>query len=334
MYIVTGGAGFIGSAIVWKLNQENISDILIVDNIGNTSKWKNLVGLNYLDYIHKDQFLQRITSSNYFGEVEAVIHLGACSNTKQRDVDYLLNNNFHYSCDVCEWSKCNNAYFINASSASVYGDGHLGFGEDVELLKLKPLNAYAYSKWLFDKWLMRHKYDSQFASLRFFNVYGPNEYHKFHAHDNMISMIYQSYMQLQHSNIVELFKSNDKNIPDGAQQRDFIYIKDVVNIIYWMLENSTSGIFNIGTGCARTWNDLVTIVMNETSLIPEEFGTIKYINMPSNLVGKYQNLTQADITKLRQIGYNYPFYSLEEGIADYIQNYLKRDCQTLSGNIE
>lgn len=320
MYIVTGGAGFIGSAMVWKLNQMGITDILVVDNLGESEKWKNLTRLKYEDYLHRDQFLKLIVEGDEDPfETEGVIHMGACSSTTERNADFLMENNYRYTQMVCRFCLGNDVRFINASSASTYGDGSLGFSDDDTLApRLKPLNMYGYSKQLFDLWSLKAGITDRLASLKFFNVYGPNEYHK----DDMKSVICKAYSQIGETGKMKLFKSYHPDYSDGGQQRDFIYVKDCVDVMWWLLQNpGVGGIFNVGTGQARSWNDLANSVFAAMGKTPD----IEYIPMPEQLRGKYQYFTQATMDKLRAAGYDRPFTSLEDGAKDYVQNYLAQD---------
>ncbi len=319
MYIVTGGAGFIGSAFVWELNKRGIEDVIIVDNLSSSQKWKNLNGLKITDYIHKDKFIQEIRIKGLSKSVKGVIHLGACSSTTEQDADYLMENNFHYTRDLFVISQKNNIRFINASSAATYGDGEHGFTGDIDTIpQLRPLNMYGYSKQLFDLWSIKTQNINNLVSLKFFNVYGPNEYHK----DGMRSVVCKAVSQIEESGKLKLFGSYHKDYKDGEQMRDFVYIKDVVALMYWLLENpQVCGIYNVGQGKARTWNDLARAVFS--SMGKQE--NIEYIAMPLELQGKYQYYTQADMTWLDKVNYPHKFMTLEEGVKDYVQEYLLKN---------
>ncbi|MBI9081363.1 MAG: ADP-glyceromanno-heptose 6-epimerase [Pseudodesulfovibrio sp.] len=319
MYIVTGGAGFIGSAMVWKLNQMGIDDILVVDNLSTSEKWSNLVSLRYEDYLHRDQFLKLILEGDDPFETEAVIHMGACSSTTELDADFLMENNYRYTQYVSSFCLAHDARFINASSAATYGDGEHGFDDSHEGIdKLRPLNMYGYSKQLFDLWAKQGDILDRIVSLKFFNVFGPNEYHK----DDMKSVICKAHKQILETGKLKLFKSYRNEYPHGGQKRDFVYIKDCVDIMAWFLENpDANGIFNIGTGTARTWNDLANAVFAAMGKDPE----IEYIPMPESIRDKYQYFTQADMGKLAAVGCDVKMTSLEDGAADYVQNYLDKD---------
>jgi len=317
MYIVTGGAGFIGSSMLWRLNEAGIDDILVVDNLASTEKWKNLVNRRYRDYMHRDEFLRRLKSGNPgFGAIQAVFHLGACSSTTERDADFLMENNFHYSRTVCRFALEQGARFINASSAATYGDGSHGFSDNLlTTLGLRPLNMYGYSKQLFDLWAYRENLLGALASVKFFNVYGPNEYHK----GDMRSMVCKSVEQIRSEGRVNLFASDLPQYPDGGQMRDFVYVKDVVEVLYWLLEHpKVNGIRNLGSGRARTWNDMMKAVFAAM----EKPVRIDYIPMPQSLRGKYQYFTEAKMDWLAECGCPVRFHTLEEGVADYVRGYL------------
>ncbi len=317
MYIVTGGAGFIGSAMIWKLNSMGIDNILVVDNLACSEKWKNLVNRRYAEYMHRDAFIELVTRNALEGEISAVIHMGACSSTTERDADFLMRNNLAYSKALCLFAQKKKARFINASSAATYGDGTLGFNDDVSgLSALRPLNMYGYSKHLFDLWAQRTGCLDSLVSLKFFNVYGPNEQHK----GDMRSVVNKAFHQIGETGLMRLFRSTHPDYADGGQMRDFVYIKDCVDIMWWFLQNpGANGIFNIGTGEARTWNDLARAVFAAMRL-PEN---ITYMDMPEQLAGKYQNFTQARMDRLRAAGYEAPMHTLEQGVADYVRYYLE-----------
>lgn len=318
MIIVTGGAGFIGSAFVRKLNAEDMHDIIIVDRLGSSEKWKNLVNLRFADYIHKDDFYRMVRDNTVPFGVRAVVHMGACSSTTERDADYLWNNNFAYTRTLAEWALKRGTRFIYASSAATYGDGSQGFSDDHSRIeKLKPINMYGYSKHLFDLWVLRQKLENQVAGIKFFNVFGPNEYHK----GDMTSVIFKAFHQIRQTGRVKLFKSYLPQYPDGGQMRDFVYVKDCVNVLWWLLQNpSANGIFNLGTGRARTWNDLIHAVFTAMTVEPD----IAYIEMPEELRSQYQYFTQAEMDKLRAAGCPVGFSTLEDAVWDYVVNYLQK----------
>ena len=317
MIIITGGAGFIGSAFAWKLNQEGIDDIIIVDRLGVSDKWRNLVNLHYVDYLHSDDFLQRICKDELPFKVSAVVHMGACSSTTERNAEYLWKNNFLYTRTVAEWSVRRGIRFIYASSAATYGDGESGFSDDLSRIKmLKPINMYGYSKQVFDLWVLRHRMDRKMAGIKFFNVFGPNEYHK----GDMTSVIYKAFHQIRETGKVCLFKSYQPQYPDGGQMRDFVYVKNCVDILWWLLQNpGVNGIFNVGTGKARTWNDLIKAVF--AAMDKQE--NIEYIEMPDSIRHQYQYFTQAEMDKLKESGCLIDFFTLEDSVRDYVVNYLQ-----------
>jgi ADP-L-glycero-D-manno-heptose 6-epimerase len=317
MIIITGGAGFIGSAFAWKLNQEGIDDIIIVDRLGTSDKWRNLVNLHYVDYLHSDDFLQRICKDDLPFEVSAVVHMGACSSTTERNAEYLWKNNFLYTRTVAEWSVRRGIRFIYASSAATYGDGESGFSDDLSRIKmLKPINMYGYSKQVFDLWVLRHRMDRKMAGIKFFNVFGPNEYHK----GDMTSVIYKAFHQIRETGKVCLFKSYKPQYPDGGQMRDFVYVKNCVDILWWLLQNpGVNGIFNVGTGKARTWNDLIKAVFAAM----DKQTNIEYIEMPDSIRHQYQYFTQAEMDKLKESCCLIDFFTLEDSVRDYVVNYLQ-----------
>ena len=319
MIIVTGGAGFIGSAFVWKLNQEGIEDIVIVDRLGKTDKWKNLVNLRFVNYIHKDEFYDLIYNDTLSFDVEAIIHMGACSSTTERDADYLWQNNYAYTGQLAEWAIERDIRFIYASSAATYGDGKQGFSDDhSKTIELKPINMYGYSKQVFDLRVLRHSWEDKIAGIKFFNVFGPNEYHK----GDMTSVIFKAFHRIKETGKVRLFKSYLPQYPDGGQMRDFVYIKDCIDVLWWLFKNQdVNGIFNLGTGKARTWNDLISAVFAAMGTRQK----IEYIEMPESIRNQYQYFTQAEMDKLHSVGSPVSFSSMEDSVRDYVVNYLQKD---------
>jgi len=315
MIIVTGGAGFIGSAIVWKLNQLGESKIIIIDELGRNEKWKNLVGLTFDDFINKDKFIDVLNDGN-FNNAEAFIHMGAISSTTEKDADLLLTNNYKYTKTLADFCLTNNVRFIYASSAATYGDGSMGFDDnEMDCANLRPLNMYGYSKSLFDNWALSVDAFNKIVGLKYFNVYGPNEYHK----GDMRSVVHKAFEQARDTGKVKLFKSKNPKYNDGEQMRDFIYIKDVIDMtLHFLTHKENSGLFNIGSGKARTWKDLVTALFSAMD-IPTN---IEYIDLPEHLADKYQYFTEAKLTKIKKAGYKKPLTSLEDGVADYVKNYL------------
>lgn len=314
-FIVTGAAGFIGSNLVAALNARGDSDILAVDELGTDEKWKNLVGLEFQDYWEKDDFLFALRNDS-LGQVDTVFHLGANSSTTEKNAGHLAENNYRFTRELCEWCLHHDVRFIYASSAATYGDGSLGYSDSDDVTPtLKPLNMYGYSKQMFDLWAMRHGLFDRIAGLKYFNVYGAREDHK----GDMRSVINKAYHQIRETGEVKLFKSYKPEYKDGEQVRDFVYVKDAVAATLFFYERSdVSGLFNCGTGKARTWNDLVKATFKAMGLDPK----IVYIDMPEALRAKYQYRTEADMAKLREAGYEDPFTSLEEGVADYVKSWL------------
>lgn len=314
MIIVTGGAGFIGSCIVRTLNDAGIEDIVIVDNISTSEKWMNIRNKKYLKYVHKSEFLAELPS---YKNVTAIIHMGAQSATTEKDFDYLWKNNFEYTKAL--WNYCTEKQisFIYASSAATYGDGAEGFDDRADIDRLLPLNGYGYSKQLFDLWVKHQAGGApkQHVGLKFFNVYGPNEYFK----GNMASMVFHGYRQIQETGKIRLFKSCNPDYEDGGQLRDFVYVKDVCSVIWWLLQNEqVSGLFNVGTGRAQSFRELADATFYALGREPD----IEYIEMPEHLREKYQYYTKAEMTKLRSAGYSSELKNLDKGVADYVQQYL------------
>ena len=318
MIVITGGAGFIGSAIIWKLNKLGESNILVVDELGKDEKWKNLTGLNYYDFIHKDDFINQINNRSGFG-IKAIIHMGANSSTTERDADHLLKNNYEYTKKLAQFSINNNVRFIYASSAATYGDGNYGFVDDESIIQnLRPLNMYGYSKNLFDIWALKENLLNKIVGIKYFNVYGPNEFHK----GDMRSVVHKAYEQILASGNVKLFKSLNPNFKDGEQMRDFVYVKDAVDMTLFFLDKKDkNGLFNVGSGKARTWNDLVSAIFKAVN----KTVNIEYIDLPPHLAEKYQYLTEAKLDKIKKAGYSNSISSLEEGVTDYVKNYLMKN---------
>lgn len=319
MIILTGGAGFIGSCFLQKLNSKGINNILVVDNLAQTDKWKNLIGKKYLGYEHKSDFIERLEFGELNGQVEAIFHIGACSTTTETDIDYLYDNNVNYSRVLAEFAIVENIPFHYASSAATYGLGENGYS-DSSFENLKPLNGYGWSKHSFDEWVLANDYQDRFTGYKYFNVFGPNEYHK----GSMSSMIFKAFEQVSESEKIRLFKSNHPDYIDGGQMRDFVYVKDVVNIMWDFYQKKTTGIYNIGTGIARSWNDLAKAVFASM----EKKENIEYFEMPDNLKDQYQNFTQSDNSKFNSV-HDYNYMTLEESVEDYIKNHLSNNWKYL-----
>ena len=316
--LVTGGAGFIGSALVWALNQRGCDDVVICDRLGTDEKWRNLVPLRYAAYVEADDLRLQL-QSGALGDFDLVLHLGACSATTERDAAFLFRNNFEFTRDLAEWALAKEVRFVYASSAATYGDGSAGMADnDTRLDTLRPLNMYGYSKHLFDLHAKRAGYLKKIVGLKYFNVFGPNEDHK----GDMRSVVHKSFGQVTREGVIRLFKSGRKEYPDGGQQRDFLYVKDAVAMtLHLAAAKKAGGLFNIGSGVARTWLDLANAVFAALGRKPK----IEFIEMPETLREKYQYFTQADISRLRAAGYKEKITSLENAVADYVRNYLAPD---------
>jgi ADP-L-glycero-D-manno-heptose 6-epimerase len=320
MIILTGGGGMIGSMIAWHLNtQMNFDDFVIVDDLINKQQENNFNKRKFIEYIEKDDLKKYLSDKK---NVSAVIHMGAISATTESNFNRLLQSNIRFSQALWHWCAENKVPFIYASSAATYGDGSVGYDDnESELDKLSPLNAYGYSKHFFDRWVQlelskNQPTPPQWCGLKFFNVYGPNEYHK----GRMASVVFHAFNQFKETNQIKLFKSEHPSYADGMQVRDFIYVKDAVKIIIFFLNNNNfSGLYNAGTGNAETFKALAKAVLINTKGQPDD---IKYIEMPNDLKGKYQYYTQATMNKINSIGFNDNFMNLKEGVTDYLENYL------------
>lgn len=322
MYIVTGGAGFIGSVVIKALNERGIENILVVDRLEKDEKWKNLRGVKFHEYLHADEFIQPDMLNQIFDEgVTQVYHMGACSSTTETDVDYLMKNNVEYSKILFSFCTGYDVPICYASSAATYGAGEYGYDDiEKEIYKLQPLNPYGWSKQLVDEWaIAEDKKPSKWYGVKFFNVYGPNEYHK----GSMRSVVVQAHRQIIETGKVKLFKSYHTDYEDGGQLRDFVYVKDVVQAMVRLMFESHSGpngIYNLGTGKARSFADLAKATFKAL----DKNENIEYIEMPDHLKGQYQYYTQASMNKLSEALPDFKFSSLEEGIKDYVQNYLEQ----------
>jgi len=316
--LVTGGAGFIGSALVWALNRRGLTNIVITDILGQDEKWKNLVPLKYADYVEAGAFRDRLNNQgNVFGKFSAVFHLGACSATTEKNASYLIDNNFAYTKELAAWSLAQQARFIYASSAATYGDGAQGMDDkSPDLGALRPLNMYGYSKHLFDLYAQREGILNSIVGVKYFNVYGPNEDHK----GDMRSLVNKAFQQILETGKVRLFKSYKPEFKDGEQMRDFLYVKDAVEMTIHFAETATAsgGLYNLGSGEANTWVTLSRAIFAALGREPQ----IEFIEMPEVLRGKYQYFTKADIAKLRSSGYTKPVTLLPEAVRDYVQGYM------------
>ncbi|QYM79806.1 ADP-glyceromanno-heptose 6-epimerase [Horticoccus luteus] len=316
--LVTGGAGFIGSALIWALNERGVGDIVVTDFLGADEKWKNLTPLRFADYVEADVFRRQIADrAHAFGKFSAVFHLGACSATTERNATYLIDNNYAYTKELAAWALAQNARFIYASSAATYGDGAQGMDDrDDNLSRLRPLNMYGYSKHLFDVHAQHSGWLKQIVGVKYFNVFGPNEDHK----GDMRSLVNKAYQQILATGRVQLFKSHKPEFKDGEQMRDFLYVKDAVAMTLHFADQAptAAGLFNLGSGEANTWLTLTRAIFAALGREPQ----IDFIDMPEILRGKYQYFTRADVAKLRDTGYRRPMTALPEAVRDYVQNYL------------
>ncbi len=315
MIVVTGAAGFIGSCIVAGLNERGREDLILVDELDEAKK-KNLQNKKYRQYYDKKDFLDLILRDQVKGRPEAIIHMGACSSTTLQDARYFKENNLEYTRSLAQWALKHNVRFIYASSAATYGDGSVGYKDDeATIRRCKPLNLYGQSKQDFDLWVVEQGLQDKVAGLKFFNVFGPNEYHK----EDMRSVVAKAYPRVAEEGKIVLFKSYRKDYKDGQQKRDFIYVKDAVDIVLFFLDHpKVNGIFNVGTGKASTWNELAGALFAAVGKKP----SLQYVEMPAGLEKRYQYFTQADMTKLRKSGYTKHFTPLKEAVADYVR-YLR-----------
>jgi ADP-L-glycero-D-manno-heptose 6-epimerase len=321
--LVTGGAGFIGSALVWALNRRGCDDIIVCDRLGTDEKWRNLTPLRFADYVEADDLLPRL-QNGALGKFDLVLHMGACSSTTERDAGFLIRNNYEFTKDLAAWALSQKAggrktRFVYASSAATYGDGSAGMDDDESQLdKLRPLNMYGCSKHLFDLHARRAGFLNRIVGLKYFNVFGPNEDHK----GDMRSVVHKSFGQVRDTGVIRLFKSHRKEYKDGEQKRDFLYVKDAVAMtLYLAATPRANGLFNIGSGQARTWNDLAHAVFAALKRAPH----IEFIEMPDTIRDKYQYFTQANLGRLQAAGYTAPVTSLEDAVSDYVRNYLAPD---------
>ncbi len=317
--ILTGAGGFIGSCYLWQLNSMGIHDVLIVDTAREPSKYKVLNQKKYKSYLSREELLGQFDAGQ-LKEYDLLVHLGACTDTTEKDIQFLTKNNLEYSQKLAQWALAHGKKFHYASSAAVYGDGQHGYSDfDIDIFRYKALNPYAESKLAFDRWLRKEKLSTKAVGFRYFNVFGPNEYHK----GEMRSMVCKAFQQIKEKGFARLFATTRPDHPDGSELRDFVYVKDAVKMMAFFLENPAQyGIFNVGTGQARSFKDLVEAVFAALETPP----VIDYFPMPDNLRKQYQYFTEAKMDSLRMAGYNTPFMSLEDSVADYVQNYLAKDA--------
>ncbi len=313
--LVTGAAGFIGSALIHALNERGQENILAADILGSDERWRNLPALKFDDYLQADELLEAV-EFGALGKIDTIFHLGACSATTEKDGDYLIANNYRYTQRLAEWSLANGARFVYASSAATYGDGAQGMDDrDPALAKLRPLNLYGYSKHLFDLHAQRRGYLDDIVGIKYFNVFGPNEWHK----GEMRSLVCKAYQQIVETGKIRLFKSYRPEYRDGEQERDFVYVKDAVAMTLHLADSKKAGgLYNVGSGVARTWVDLGRAIFAALGRTPE----IEFIDMPESIRSQYQYHTCADISKLRDTGYQADTTSLEAAVHDYVTGYL------------
>lgn len=316
--LVTGGAGFIGSALVWALNRRGLTDILVTDVLGSDEKWKNLVPLKFADYVEAGDFRSRLAADpKAFGRFTCAFHLGANSATTEKNATHLIDNNYACTKELAAWALAHDTRFIYASSAATYGDGAQGMDDKSEdLSALRPLNMYGYSKHLFDLHAQQQGWLKRIVGVKYFNVFGPNEDHK----GDMRSLVNKAFAQISATGRLKLFRSHRPDFKDGEQQRDFLYVKDAVEMtIHFADKNpAASGLYNLGSGEANTWLALARAIFAAMGREPQ----IDFIDMPAELQGKYQYFTQADTRKLRASGYDRPMTPLAESVRDYVQAYL------------
>ena len=316
--LVTGGAGFIGSALIWALNHRGHTDIVVTDFLGSDEKWKNLVPLKFATYVEADAFRENLRlKPTAYGKFSTVFHLGACSSTTEKNASYLISNNYNFTKELAAWALAQGARFIYASSAATYGDGAQGMDDRKEdLNSLRPLNMYGYSKHLFDLYAQRQGWLERIVGLKYFNVFGPNEDHK----GDMRSLVNKAYHQILTTGKVQLFKSYKPEFNDGEQMRDFLYVKDAVEMTIHFAEagKNANGLHNLGSGQANTWITLATAIFAALEREP----VIEFIDMPDVLRDKYQYYTQANIEELLETGYGSEITPLTEAVHDYVQNYL------------
>jgi ADP-L-glycero-D-manno-heptose 6-epimerase len=310
--LVTGGAGFIGSALIWELNRRGLTNILVCDLLRSDEKWKNLVALRFADYIEADKLEETL---DRFDEIKTIFHLGACSATTEKDASYLIRNNYEWTKTLAHFSLARGVRFVYASSAATYGEDAAGVSETVPLNRLRPLNMYGYSKHMFDLYAEKTSMLPRITGVKYFNVFGPNESHK----ADMRSVVHKAYEQIRSRGVVSLFKSYRPEYADGGQKRDFFYVKDAVDATIFLAEHlDGGGLFNLGSGEANTWIGLVTPIFEALGIETK----IEFVEMPETLRAKYQYLTMANVSKLRAAGFSRPMTKLSDAVTDYVKNYL------------
>ena len=322
MIVITGAAGLIGCAVARELNRRGLDDLLLVDHCGETDKWMNMRSLRFRRYLEKDDFLEFMEGRRNFADlrpeqIRAVIHLGACSATTEKDATYLMKNNYEYSVRIADFCARADARLVYASSAATYGEGENGYEDDEsQMEKLRPLNPYGYSKQMFDLWLKRNDFAPGAAGIKYFNIFGPNEYHK----GDMMSVVLKAFRQIRDEGMIRLFKSYRPEYRDGEQKRDFLYVEDAARMtVYLTLDNREArGVFNAGCGEPNTWLTLTGAIFEAMGKKPN----IEFIDMPEYIRERYQYYTCAPMDKLRGIGYTAPPTPLQDAVHDYVKNYL------------
>lgn len=317
MKLITGAAGFIGSALAAAYNKRfDESGLILCDRFGTKDKWKNVAGLRFNQFVERDTLFDFLQKNPLAKDIDTVIHLGACSDTTEQDADYLYRTNVDFSIRLCKWSLAQGARFLYASSGAVYGDGSLGFSDDHDLTpQLRPLNAYGFSKWLFDMWLLEQGVIDKVAGLRYFNVFGPNEYHK----GRMASLVFHAYPQARTDGTIRLFESHKEGYAHGAQERDFIYVDEAIEATLFIARTKKlNGLINVGTGRTHTFNDLAQGVFAGLGMA----GRIEYFPMPEDLRGRYQYYTKADIRKLTGAGFSGFVDRFSEYVERYVRDYI------------
>ncbi len=325
--LVTGGAGFVGSALVWELNRRGCERIVIADFLESSEKWRNLTPLAFEDYLEADDLLPRLESKS-LGRFDLVLHMGACSATTERNAAYLARNNYQFTKDLASCALAASSRFVYASSAATYGDGNAGMSDDASLANLRslrPLNMYGYSKQMFDLYAAQRGILDKIVGLKFFNIFGPNENHK----GDMRSLVNKAFEQIRETGEIRLFRSYRADYADGEQKRDFLYVKDAVNMtLHLASADNTAGLFNIGSGEANSWLELAKAVFAALG----QTVNVQFIDMPEELRSRYQYFTQADVTRLRERGYNAPVTPLALAVHDYVTRYLVPDRRLGDGN--
>ncbi len=318
--LITGAAGLIGSAVLWFLNRQGHDNILVADRLDQTDKWRNLAALSFWDYLEGPELRRRIAEKpESLSDIRCVFHLGACSSTTERDSAFLLDNNYAFTRELAAWAVQRNIRMVYASSAATYGDGSLGFDDEAVLTRLRPLNAYGYSKHLFDLYARREGWLDQLVGLKYFNVFGPNEQHK----GEMRSMVVKAFEQIQSVGRVRLFKSHHPDYQDGEQQRDFLYVKQAAEWTVRMATSGACGLYNLGSGTPHSWNQLARAVFGALQR-PEQ---IDYIDMPEELRGRYQYYTCARMDRAARLQLPVRNWQLNEAVEDYVRSYLLRDAR-------